>query len=160
MEIHDLVRVATATIAFMSLVGGHYAGDQWVQTSHQACMKSLAGSTGRLMAHWNCAKHVATYSLCGLVIFLGAAWWLDLPLRPGWVAAGLVLNALTHYVVDLRTPLLWLARKAGKGGYVQHCQVMRPSGPEAGGPGTASFELDQSWHFFWIVISSLVMAGA
>jgi hypothetical protein len=161
MDLDNLTRAATAALAFAALFGGHYAGDQWLQTSGQACKKSLARAGGaRLEAHWHCAKHVMVYSLAGLTMFLVAALWLDLPVRPGWIAAGIALNAITHYIADLRTPLLWMARVIGRQAYVEHCQVVRPTGAEMVGPGTASFELDQAWHFIWIFFSALLFAGA
>ncbi|MGW0491181.1 hypothetical protein ACWDYG_23785, partial [Streptomyces olivaceus] len=68
------------------------------------------------------------------------------------LAVGASINAVTHLVIDKRQPLLWLAAKAGKGGYVEHCTVVRrldedaTAHVEASGPGTAAFELDQALH--------------
>jgi hypothetical protein len=157
----DLVRAATTGVAFAALYAGHYLGDQWIQTAAQACKKSLDRPDAKtLEAHWHCAKHVFNYTLSGLLMFLGAAAWLNLPVRPGWLAAGIALNAITHYVVDLRSPLMWMAKKVGRMGYVEHCQVVRPTGPERVGPGTGAFHLDQAWHFIWIFFSALLIAGA
>lgn len=66
--------------------------------------------------------------------------------------AGSGINAITHLVIDKRQPLLWLAARAGKGGYVEHCTVVRhidedgTARAEDSGPGTAAFELDQALH--------------
>lgn len=161
MEHVDIVRAVVASTAFGALYAGHYLGDQWVQTAGQACKKSLDRPGAKtLEAHWHCAKHVFTYTLGGLALYLMASAWLDLPVRPGWVAAGLAVNAVSHYIVDLRTPLMWMAKKIGRYGYIEHCQVVRPTGPERVGPGTGAFHLDQAWHFIWIFLSALLIAGA
>ncbi len=160
MNEFDIVRAITALTAFAALYAGHYLGDQWLQTHTQACKKSLDRPDAKVLeAHWNCFKHVFTYTLGGLVLFLGAAAWLDLPVRPGWLAAGIALNAATHYLIDLRSPLMWIARKMGRMGYIEHCQVVRPTGPERVGPGTGAFHLDQAWHFVWMFPSALLIAG-
>lgn len=157
----DLVRAITAAVAFATMFAAHYLGDQWVQTAGQSCKKSLdRPDANTLEAHWHCFKHVFSYTLGGFVLFLGAAAWLNLPVRPGWLVAGLALNAGTHYLIDLRTPLMWIAKKMGKMGYVEHCQVVRPSGPERVGPGTGAFHLDQAWHFIWMLPSALLVAGS
>lgn len=155
----DTVRAITALVAFAFGLAGHYAGDQWVQTSGQACNKALNGDGGRMCAIWNCAKHVVTWSAAVTVFIALAGWWLHLPLRPGWLAAGMAVNAVTHFVADLRTPLLWLARLVGRDGYLTAVDVVRRSGPAATGPGTALFHLDQSWHIAWLAVSALVIAG-
>ncbi|MFI5749067.1 hypothetical protein ACIBBE_24745 [Streptomyces sp. NPDC051644] len=64
---------------------------------------------------------------------------------------GAALNAGTHLVIDRREPLLWLAKKAGKQGYVEHCTAARvledgSVQAELSGPGSALMELDQSAH--------------
>jgi hypothetical protein len=159
MQYDDLVRAVTVAVAFAAMLAGHYIGDHWIQTSGQACKKALNGAESHACAVWNCAKHVLTWSATS-VVFLGAAfWWLHLPVRPGWLAAGIAVNAVTHFVADLRTPLIWLARAAGRGGYIEHSQVLRPAGPQSTGPGTATFHLDQAWHIAWLFVAALLMAG-
>lgn len=161
MDPENVTRAIIAAVAFVSLLAAHYGGDQWVQTSDQAGKKSLdRPGVDKRDAHWHCAKHVATYTATGVAFFLMASLWLDLPVRPGWAVAGFALNAATHYLVDLRTPLLWIARKLGRMGYIDHCQVVRPSGPEKSGPGTGMFHLDQAWHFMWMLPSALLIAGS
>jgi hypothetical protein len=159
MDHEDITRALIAANAFVALFCAHYAGDQWIQTGAQACEKSLEGAASRAVAHWHCAKHVMTYTLTGLIFLLGLAAWLDLPLHAGWVAAGLGVNAVTHYIADLRSPLRWMAEKVGRGGYVKHVRVIRPTGEEDTGPGTAMFHLDQAWHFIWLVIAVALIAG-
>ncbi|MER7048947.1 hypothetical protein [Streptomyces jumonjinensis] len=39
--------------------------------------------------------------------------------------AGAAINASTHAAIDRGALLLWLARKAKKTGYIEHCQALR-----------------------------------
>jgi hypothetical protein len=160
-DIELVARAALALVAFAFGLAGHYVGDHWIQTSPQACRKALNGGDSRTVAMWHCAKHVVTWAATVTVFIAGAAWWLHLPLRPGWLIAGMTLNAVTHFVADLRTPLIWIVRLVGRGGYVDNCHVVRTAGApaETTGPGTAAFELDQSWHIAWLAVSALVIAG-
>src|SRR6185369_9626725 len=124
MQYDDLVRAATAAFAFGAMLAGHYVGDQWIQTSGQACKKALDGAGGNACALWHCAKHVITWTATTVVFLAGGGWWLHLPFKPGWLAAGIAVNMVTHFVADLRTPLIWLARLLGRGGYIEHAQVV------------------------------------
>ena len=156
----DQVRAITFAVAFGAQLAGHYVGDHWIQTGGQAGKKSLAGN-GRGCALWHCAKHVTTWTATVTAFLSLAGWWLHLPLHPWWVAAGMAVNAVTHFVADLRTPLVWLGRLLGRGGYIDFVHVARPaSADEATGPGTALFHLDQSWHIAWLFVASLLIAGA
>ena len=159
MQYDDLVRAATAAFAFGAMLAGHYVGDQWIQTSGQACKKALDGVGGNACALWHCAKHVITWTATTVVFLAGGGWWLHLPFKPGWLAAGIAVNMVTHFVADLRTPLIWLARLLGRGGYIEHAQVVRPGGVQGTGPGTAVFHLDQSWHIAWLLVAALLVAG-
>ncbi|MFC4072638.1 transcriptional regulator [Actinoplanes subglobosus] len=160
MEYEDLVRAVTTAVAFAVMLAGHYIGDHWVQTSGQAYGKGLdnAGCV-RSVALWHCAKHVMSWTATTTIFLLGAAWWLRLPLEPGWLVAGIVLNGVTHFIADLRTPLIRLGRLLGRGGYLDHVGVVRPSGAATSGPGTGLFELDQAWHIGWLAVSALIIAG-
>lgn len=160
MQHDDIVRAITAALAFGFMLAGHYLGDQWVQTSGQACKKALDAPGGRATALWHCAKHVLTWTATTTGFFLAAAWWLDLPVRPGWLLAGMAVNAGTHFIADLRTPLRWLAEKVSLGGYIAHAVITRNDGTvEQTGPGTGLFHLDQSFHIAVLAIAALVIAG-
>ncbi|GIE83012.1 hypothetical protein Aph02nite_89620 [Actinoplanes philippinensis] len=160
MQDEDLVRAVTAAVAFAVMLAGHYIGDHWVQTSGQAYGKGLDNEgCVRSVALWHCAKHVMSWTATTTIFLLGAGWWLRLPLEPGWLVAGIALNAVTHFVADLRTPLIRLGRLLGRGGYLDHVGVVRPSGAATSGPGTGLFELDQAWHIGWLAVSALLIAG-
>jgi len=159
MQYDDLVRATTAAFAFGAQLAGHYIGDQWLQTSGQACKKALDGPERCAVAMWHCAKHVIIWSATVAGFLAAGAWWLHLPLKPSWLAVGIAVNVVTHFVADLRTPLIRLARLAGRGSYIEHSQVLRPDGAQKTGPGTAIFHLDQSWHIAWLLVASLLIAG-
>lgn len=160
MPYADLVRAVTTAVVFCAMLAGHFVGDHWVQTSKQAVKKSIAAN-GKACAIWHCAKHVTTWSAVVLGCVAGAGVWLNLPLRPGWLLAAIMINAVTHFVADLRAPLIWLAHRLCRTAYMTHVQVVRPAGVDTGGgPGTALFWLDQSWHIFWAFVAACVAAGA
>jgi hypothetical protein len=144
-------------LIYAALTAAHEVGDHWVQTSHQACTKGEPGYRGSAA----CAAHVATYTATGAVAVLAGARWLRLPLRGRALAAGLAISAVSHYVVDRRTPLRALAAATGSAGYIEHTTVLRRAGEAADdtGPGTGLFHLDQAWHHGWILIAALAGAG-
>ncbi len=116
-----------------------------MQTSHQAAHKGSPGWVGR----WACVKHVATYTATLAVAVAAVAWWLGLDLGPGWVVAGLVVSAVTHYWADRRTTLARLADRLGLGGFYK------------AGTGLASgaAHLGQAWHWVWLGVAALVTTG-
>lgn len=123
----------------------HQVGDYWVQTNQQATEKGLPGWKGRRA----CASHVWSYTLTLAVFLAVSAWWLGLPLGLGNAAAGLAVSAVTHYVSDRRTPLARLADALGKGGFWRARE----------GLATGAGLLDQAWHWCWLLVSALVVAG-
>jgi hypothetical protein len=161
MHYDDQVRAVVTAVAFAAMLAGHYVGDHWIQTCKQACTKPLGGTTSTRVAVFACVRHVVTWGLTVLAALVGAAAWLNLPLRPGWVAAGMALNMVTHFVIDLRVPLIWVARLLGRTSYIEHVQVHRGEkvGVERSGPGTALFHLDQAAHIAFLFLSTLIMAG-
>lgn len=129
-----------------ALSAGHHVGDYWLQSHTQATCKGMPGWRGRRA----CAGHVATYTLALLACVALAAWWLSLALNPVAVIAGLAVSAVTHYFADRRRPLRWLAS------LLPRKLEFFDSG--AGLASGAAF-MDQSWHWFWLFISALVMTG-
>ncbi|MGP3950956.1 hypothetical protein [Streptomyces sp. 7N604] len=99
------------------------------------------------------ALHVATYTAIqtGAAAALTRAFGYRVP--PSALLAGAAINGLTHAVIDRGALFLWLARKAGQAGYIDHCQAVRldkDGAPqkEINGPGTAWIELDAALHRF------------
>jgi hypothetical protein len=140
-----------------ALLAAHEVADHWIQTDHQACTKGAPGWPGRRA----CAGHVAAYTATGALAVYAASRRLNVPLRPAELAAGLALNAASHYLADRREPLRRMARLVRREGYVTAVTVLRHPGaqPQETGPGTGLFHLDQSWHYGWIFVSALVAAG-
>ncbi|MFJ4343013.1 hypothetical protein [Streptomyces sp. NPDC088915] len=155
----------------------HPLFDQWFQSGKDAANKGACGHhlvyrdgtrvgeevegddrageptmTATRLGWISAARHVASYTagqLTGTVLLTRV---LGYRVPAPALLAGAAINGLTHLVIDKRQPLLWLAAKAGKGGYVDHCTVVRrvdqdgAAQVEATGPGSAAFELDQSLH--------------
>lgn len=137
--------IATFAAVAVIIYAAHQAGDYWVQSSSQAMSKGLPGWPGRRA----CAAHVATYTLT-LAVFLGfAGWWLRMPLSLPWTAAGLGVSAVTHYFSDRRKPLERVATLTGKSGFYGAGE----------GLATGAALLDQAWHWCWLLVSALVIAG-
>jgi hypothetical protein len=125
-----------------ALYVAHQVGDHWVQTQRQADHKGNPGWYGR----WQCAAHVATYTATAVVALAALAavtGW-----RPGlWpTVAGLAVSAISHYVVDRRRPLRWMADRLRKS----------PAWLERGG---GMYALDQSWHVGWLGVAALIIAA-
>jgi hypothetical protein len=144
--------MAAFAAVYAALLAAHHVGDFWVQTQHQADTKGLPGWVGR----WNCAKHVATYTVTGLLALLALA------AATGWrpqvwpLLAGLAVSAVTHYVADRREPLRRLAVALGS---AQFWNLGVPKGPgDKPCLGTGAYALDQSWHIGWLFVAALVIA--
>jgi hypothetical protein len=110
---------------FAALVAGHYLADYWVQTDHQAQHKGLTGDRSR-EGRWNAFKHAATYTLTVSGAVLGTAAATGASVNAWTVLALLALNGVTHYVIDRRWTLEWVARKIGKGGWIDNDKTALP----------------------------------
>jgi len=141
----DLSHAITFATVAAVFYGAHQTGDYWVQTGTQALRKGLPGWPGRRA----CAAHVASYTVTLAAFLAAAAWWLGLPLSPWNVIAGLAVSAVTHYISDRRTPLARIADLAGSGRYYRAGE----------GLATGAAFLDQAWHWTWLTVSALIVAG-
>lgn len=144
---------AAFAAVFAALYAAHQVGDHWVQTQLQACRKGEPGWAGRLA----CARHVATYTVTGLVAILAVAAATGLQLHPGKLAAGLAVSAISHYIVDRRTPLRRIAGWTGSSRFWALGQP-RPGHDDNPTLGTGAYALDQSWHVGWLLVAALVIA--
>lgn len=149
---------STFAAVFIALYVGHHVGDHWVQTGWQTLNKAHRTFTGRVA----CAAHVLTLTATKL-LFLIIAWAVldDLSLDWTWTAIALLVDAATHYWCDRRFTLKRMVKALNKDGYWDFCTVVRRPGddPADTGPGTGAFHLDQSWHIFWIGVTSLAIAA-
>lgn len=147
-----VTHLAAVAGVYAALHAAHQVGDHWIQSGKDAAAKGNPGPAGRAA----CARHVTTYTATGLVALVALAaatgWQPDL-----WrLAAGLAVSAVTHYIADRRTPLEWLAEKAGKDQFVR---MGRPVDGQAQCMGTGAYLLDQSWHTGWLYVTALIIGA-
>lgn len=147
----DTATVAAAGLLGFSLLIAHNVADHWVQTDKQARNKSLPGTDGRLA----CIAHVASYTTV-LTVFAGFLWiGFDLPVSSLGFITGLVVSAISHYWADRRFTLAKLCRGLGKENFYN---LGKPRDTHDNPClGTGAYVLDQSWHWFWIFITTIVM---
>jgi len=142
--------------AAITLHAAHLTADYWLQTEHQAITKGTPGWRGRVA----CASHVAVLTATQAVFLLVADRLFGLDLSAGWVAAGLTLNAVTHWWADRRWTLRWLADLLDRTRLVRGKGVFARLGdPVAAVCGTGAHALDQSWHVVWLLpVAALAVA--
>lgn len=133
---------------FAALVFGHYLADYWVQTDHQSRHKGLTGPDS-WCGRWNAFKHAATYTLTVSATVLGTGAATGASVDAWAVLALLALNGVTHYIIDRRWTLEALARRLGKGGWIDADRA------------TAMMHLDQAAHLaiFGPVALGIVLLG-
>jgi hypothetical protein len=125
------------------LYAAHQVADHWIQTHHQACHKAATGPRGWLALF----GHVATYTATLAAVLAAVAWRFPvLDYSAGMVAAGLIVNAISHGWADRRSPLRALAVAVGKGSYWDDV------------PGGA-YQLDQAWHYGWLAVCAFIIAA-
>ncbi|MFL4497636.1 transcriptional regulator, partial [Streptomyces sp. VTCC 41912] len=146
-----MTAAAVFAAVFVALFVAHSVGDHWVQTSHQAAHK---GENDRAPGQSSRAGRIAcTLHVIGLTITKGIAlaavvWALDLPVTVTGVAAGLGVDAATHWWADRRSTLAWLAKVTGKTEFLSLGTPAHPAHPvtaEGGyAPtlGTGAYALD------------------
>jgi Protein of unknown function (DUF3307) len=156
---------------FVALYVGHVVGDHWVQSDHDARHKGLPGWVGRRA----CASHVLTLTLTKAITVFSVLALTHAPVTPWQLAAGLTVDAVSHYWADRRTTLAKLAALIpGKAGFYRlgtprqghllkgstigdkPIRVMADDNPCL---GTGAYALDQSWHIAWLFVASLIIAG-
>lgn len=142
--------LATMGGVYAALHAGHTVGDYWGQSDYQAQVKGKPGTDGQAA----CARHVAVLTATQAA-FLGLACLATGErLNARRVAAGLAVNALSHYAIDRRDH-----------GVMPHlCRMLRRYGKEdfaAAGDGlaTGAALLDQAWHVGWCAITAAIIAG-
>ncbi|AVZ77982.1 hypothetical protein SLUN_38810 (plasmid) [Streptomyces lunaelactis] len=188
--IEGLALVAALTSVFGEI---HPFCDQVVQNSHDASTKGMHGShlvyvndgspveenpwrtgkegrtcTASAYGRRSVTRHVASYTAVQLATTVAVTRTLGYRVPVSALLTGAAINAITHGVIDRRDPLLWLAEKAGKTGYIKHATVVRKAGGEGteypepvqdvSGPGTALMEIDQAVHRAVGVAAALVTA--
>jgi hypothetical protein len=138
---------------FAALYAAHQVADHWVQTSTQATSKGEPGWRGRLA----CARHVAGYTATAALALAATERRTRLGLAPGRAATALAVSAVTHYVIDRRTPLRRLAELIGSAEFhdLGACRPGRDDNPTL---GTGAYALDQSAHIGVLMVCALIAA--
>lgn len=145
-------QIATAGLLGFTLLVAHNVADHWTQTKAEAQNKGLPGWQGRQA----CLAHVLSYTATA-VAFTAAIWFIfDLQISILGFYIGQAISSVSHYWADRRFTLEKLA------GWVGHRDFYRLGQPRASRDdnpslGTGAYVLDQSWHWFWIFISTIVM---
>ncbi|QWF81071.1 hypothetical protein HUW46_04496 [Amycolatopsis sp. CA-230715] len=115
----------------------------------------------RVVGRRAATSHVLTYAAGQLVVTEAVVRVLGL--RLPWRArlAGAVINFGTHWIIDRRRFLLWLAKRVNhKDTFIAYATVMRKpdTEPDASGPGTALYDLDQRLHKALGIVAAAVAA--
>ena len=147
-------QAAAFAVMWIAIYTGHNLADFWLQTASQADRKGVPGRAG----HAACLRHVATVTACITVTIILAAAATGCHPRLLLLAAGLAVNAASHYAADLRRPLKKIAALAGKTSYWQLGEPRdgHDDNP-CGAPGR--LWLDQVWHLTWLFITALIIVA-
>ncbi|MFF4227430.1 hypothetical protein ACFYZH_31910 [Streptomyces abikoensis] len=150
----------------------HPACDHWAQGSKTASLKRLYGDhlvdrngdptepetdngqpamTASALGRKAVAVHVASYTAVQVAAAATITRAFGYRLPTSSLLAGAVINASTHAALDRGAALMWLAKRANKVGYIEHCQATRlhedgTVRTELTGPGSAWMELDAAMH--------------
>jgi hypothetical protein len=119
------VTAAVFAAVFAALYAAHMVGDHWIQTGWQAACKGSRDRAGRVA----CAAHVASLTATKLAFVSAAALVLGLPWHPVWLAAGLAVDAVSHYWADRRFTLAWLAATVERAGINGKAEFYRLGAP-------------------------------
>jgi Protein of unknown function (DUF3307) len=142
---------AVFAAVFIALLVAHTVADHWVQTAHQAMNKGRRGRVGALA----CLRHVATYTTTTAVFGLVVWQFFGLGISVTGFVAGQVVSAATHYWADRRFTLAWLAGACGKSD-LYSLGFPRPGCDDNPSLGTGSYAIDQSFHWFWLLVAALL----
>ncbi|MEU0236709.1 hypothetical protein ABZ234_03395 [Nocardiopsis sp. NPDC006198] len=126
----------------------HHVGDYMLQTDVQSARKGARSDRLEECSEaesWTAlAGHVASYHVAQVAALVVADRALGLKLRPGRVAAGVAISAVTHAVIDRRWPVREWMDRAGARKFREH--------------GGAA-HVDQAMHRVSLFASALVIAG-
>lgn len=134
---------------FAALVVGHYLGDYFVQTDVQAQNKGKRGTRlfnyiGRIHCLWHAFTYTATLAgVLGIVMIATDIPYTSFGMVVIWAA--LILNGITHYIIDRRWTLEAFARLIGKSGWLDNDPEALP-------------KLDQAAHLVLLGATALVIA--
>ncbi len=136
---------------YAALHAGHTVGDFWVQSDRCAQVKGKPGKDGQRA----CAIHVATLTATQAAFLAMACVSTGERLSARRVAAGLAVNAVSHFAMDRRD----------HGVMPVPCRALRRFGKEdfaevgKGSLASGAALLDQAWHVGWLAVSAAIIAG-
>jgi hypothetical protein len=148
------MHAAVFAAAFAVLYAAHQVADHWIQTDAQASGKGRPGWTGRMA----CSRHIATMTVLKAAALAVTVAVLGMPVSPFLAAAGLAIDAASHYWADRRTTLAKLASRTGKSRFYT-LGAPRPGHDDNPSLGTGAYALDQSWHIAWLWFAALIIAA-
>jgi hypothetical protein len=140
-----LALMGALTAVFDSL---HQFFDHWTQSDRDARLKGLHGDqkvwadgtpvgdeiddrsgqptfTASQVGRRAAARHAGTYTAGQLAATVAVTRALGYRVPARALLAGALINFGTHALIDRRDPLHWLADRAGKRGYIDHCHAVR-----------------------------------
>lgn len=132
------------------LLVAHYLGDYFVQTDVQAQHKGKRGTRlfnyiGRIHCLWHALTY--TLTLVGALLLVLAVSGVELTARTQLIVwSVLVLNGVTHYVIDRRWTLEAFARRIGKSGWIDNDPEALP-------------KLDQAAHVVLLGVAALALTA-
>lgn len=131
----------TGTV-FAALLAGHWIGDHWAQSNHQAQTKGQCDTQGRRA----CAAHVATLTLCQIVALAVVALYGGADFAVLNLVVGLAVNAVSHFWCDRRSTLEGLAYALHRTGKHEYYRVGAP-------------QLDQAFHMGFLLLSAVIIGA-
>lgn len=143
---------------FAALLAAHQVGDHWFgQTHDEALTKGGIGDNtteGRNAAFSHALKMGAhAIAATGLIeLFVGVRFN-----ALGWICA-ILLTTVSHYIIDRRWTLEWVADHTGKGEFYRlGSTTVDAEGNRAFHIGTGAYAMDQAAHLLFVFISALVL---
>lgn len=140
---------------YAALRAAHTVADHIVQSGDDAQAKAGHGWPARNA----CARHVAELTAVQILALAAVAAVAGERLDPRRVAAGLAVNAATHYVLDRRPIARRLNHALGKKDFYDKFRVQRVGWVDPYGPGTGPYTLDQAWHDGILAVAAAIIAG-
>ncbi len=133
-----------------ALIAAHYLGDYFVQTHVQAANKGRRGTRlfnyiGRIHCLWHALTYTVTLGIVLLLVFDVSG--VELTTQTQLIMwSVLVLNGVTHYVIDRRWTLEAFARLIGKGDWIDNDPEALP-------------KLDQAAHIVLLGVVAFVLTA-
>lgn len=155
-----MTAAATFAAVFVTLYVAHSVGDHWVQTCHQAAHKGKPSWAGRIA----CTRHVVGLTITKGFALVVVATLLDIPVTILGLAAGLGIDAVTHWWADRRVTLARLAQLLGLADFYNLGTPAHPAHPATADGnyapqlGTGAYALDQSFHHLFLGVAALLIA--